>query len=101
MESLYGLPPGGFAGTTNAFFQNLIHPDDRAGVMELIDCALKTGQPTSGEWRVLWPDGSVHWIAGRWQVFMDKSGEPFEWRRQCRCDRRKRAEEALLEVNAL
>jgi signal transduction histidine kinase len=25
---------------------------------------------------VVWADGSVHWIAGRWQVFMDASGEP-------------------------
>ena len=44
--------------------------------MELVDRASKTGQPMTGEWRVLWPDGSIHWIAGRWQVFMDESGEP-------------------------
>jgi signal transduction histidine kinase len=29
-----------------------------------------------GEWRVVWPDGSLHWIAGRWQVFMNESGHP-------------------------
>jgi PAS domain S-box-containing protein len=28
------------------------------------------------EWRVIWPDGSIHWILGRWQVFKDNSGEP-------------------------
>ena len=37
---------------------------------------MNSGQPTKGEWRVVWADGSVHWIAGRWQVFMDASGEP-------------------------
>ena len=26
---------------------------------------------------MVWPDGSVHWIAGRWQVLMNESGEPF------------------------
>ena len=31
LESMYGLPPGGFGGTKTAF-QNLIHPDDRARV---------------------------------------------------------------------
>src|SRR5262249_27686489 len=75
MESMYGLPPGSFRGTHTDFI-NLIHPDDRARVIELADGALKTGQPTNGEWRVVWPDGTVHWIAGRWQAFMNESGEP-------------------------
>src|ERR1700757_3690889 len=75
LEAMYGLPPGGFGGTQTVF-ENLVHPDDRAGVIELVDGSLKTGQPANGEWRVVWRDGSVHWIAGRWQVFMDASGEP-------------------------
>jgi PAS domain S-box-containing protein len=75
LESMYGLLPGGFVGT-QAAFENLVHPDDRARVIQLNDWALKTGQPTKGEWRVVWPDGSVHWLAGRWQVFMSESGEP-------------------------
>jgi len=72
---MYGLPAGGFGGTQTTF-ENLVHPDDRARVIELADRSLKTGQSTKGEWRVVWPDGSVHWIAGRWQAFMDESGEP-------------------------
>ena len=75
LEAMYGLPAGGFGGTQTAF-ENLAHPDDRARVIELVDRSLKTGQSTKGEWRVVWPDGSVHWIAGRWQAFMDESGEP-------------------------
>jgi len=75
LEEIYGLPPGGFGGTQTAF-EKLVHPDDRAGVIALDDWAIKTGQPTKGEWRVVWPDGSVHWIAGRWQVYMNESGEP-------------------------
>jgi PAS domain S-box-containing protein len=75
-DLIYGLSPGTFDGTTTAFFVNLVHPDDRARVIELFEGALKTGQSTRGEWRVVWPDGSIHWIAGRWQVFMNESGEP-------------------------
>jgi len=30
----------------------------------------------TGEWRVIWANGSVHWIAGSWQVLMDESGKP-------------------------
>jgi PAS domain S-box-containing protein len=75
LEAIYGLPPGGFGGTQTAF-ENLIHPEDRQAVMELVNTALRTGEPTSGEWRALWSDGSVHWIAGRAQAFKDESGEP-------------------------
>jgi PAS domain S-box-containing protein len=75
LEAMYGLPPGGFSGTQTAF-ENLVHPDDRARVIEMVEGALKTGQCTQGEWRVVWPDGSIHWIAGRWQLFRNESGEP-------------------------
>jgi PAS domain S-box-containing protein len=94
---MYGLPPGGFGGTQTAF-ENLVHPDDRAGVIKLVDAAMKSGQPTQGEWRVVWADGSVHWIAGRWQVFMDASGEPSKMIGvNIDVTQRKRAEEALRE----
>jgi len=76
LDSLYGMPSGSLDGKTLAFFKNLIHPDDMERTAHLIREALKTGQPTEGEWRAIWPDGSVHWIAGRWQVLVDPSGEP-------------------------
>lgn len=74
-EALYGLPPGGFGGTLTAF-EDLIHPNDRERIKELTREMIKTGQPTEAEWRVVWPDGSVHWIASRGQVFMNECGEP-------------------------
>ena len=99
LEAVYGLPPGGFGGTQTAF-ENLVHPDDRAGVIKLVDAAMKSGQPTKGEWRVVWADGSVHWIAGRWQVFTDASGEPSKMIGvNVDVTERKLAEEARLEVN--
>jgi PAS domain S-box-containing protein len=100
LEPMYGLQPGTFDGKTAAFFQKLIHPEDQARVMELVGRALKTGQPTTGEWRVVWPDGSTHWIAGRWQVFMDESGEPSRVVGvNMDVTERKRTEEVLSEVN--
>jgi PAS domain S-box-containing protein len=75
MEALHGLPQGRFDQTKKAF-ENLVHPDDRERVTKLGQLSLETGQPTEGEYRVVWPDGSVHWIAGRGQVIMSESGEP-------------------------
>src|SRR5246127_1964507 len=99
LEAIYGLQPGTFTGTQTAF-ENLVHADDRAGVIKLVDAAMKSGQPTQGEWRVVWADGSVHWIAGRWQVFMNESGEAARMIGvNVDVTERRRAEEARLEVN--
>jgi len=98
MESMYGLPAGGF-GQTRTAFENLVHPDDRAEVTRLVNRALQTGQPMNGEWRVIWADGSVHWIAGRWQVLMDEGGEPLRVVGvNMDITERKRAEEAVAGV---
>ena len=99
MEALYGLRPGDF-GHTRAAFENLIHRDDRAEIEKLVNEALRTGQPTMGEWRVVWPDGSIDWIAGRWQALMSDSGEPARvvGVNMDITDRR-RAEEAVLDTN--
>jgi PAS domain S-box-containing protein len=75
LEALYGVPPGSF-GKTHEDFLNLVHPDDRARVVKLVEGSLETEQPIEGEWRTIWPDGSVHWIAARWQMLVDESGKP-------------------------
>ncbi len=75
MEQLYGLPVGAFARTQPAW-ENLVHPEDRAGAVELVKQAFETGAPTEGEWRVVWPDGSVHRLSALWQVFKDAEGTP-------------------------
>ena len=75
LEAMYGLPPGGFAGTQQAW-EELLHPDDRPEAVELVKQAFETGAPTEGEWRAVWPDGSARWLSGRWQVFKDADGTP-------------------------
>ncbi|WP_051243049.1 PAS domain-containing hybrid sensor histidine kinase/response regulator [Azohydromonas australica] len=40
-----------------------MHPEDRAARQAAIDAALNRGQPFRLEYRVLWPDGSVRWLA--------------------------------------
>lgn len=75
LEAMHGLPPGGFAGTQPAW-ESLLHPEDRAEALACVQRAFQTNVPAEGEWRVLWPDGSTHWLFGRFQVFRDASGQP-------------------------
>ena len=73
LEAMYGLAPGHFP-TTQAAWEKLIYPDDRAEAAARIRQTIETGKPTEGEWRVLWPDGSLHWLFGRFQSFKDAAG---------------------------
>jgi PAS domain S-box-containing protein len=75
LESMYGLVPGTFGGTQEDWVR-LVHPEDRAHLLKQVDLTVQTGNPVQAEWRTVWPDGSMHWIMGRWQVFKDESGAP-------------------------
>src|SRR5215469_12443496 len=75
LESIYGLPPGGFPRKLEGFL-NLVHPEDRARVDQLQAQSFETGKLTEGEWRAIRPDGNIVWLTGRWQVFKDAAGEP-------------------------
>ena len=74
-EALYGLPPGTFDGTYESW-KNLVHPDDWPGVVTSLKHAQETGN-ISAEYRVVWPDGSVHWLAANGLMFFDDQGRPF------------------------
>ncbi len=73
-ELLFGLEKGSFAGTYAAFFA-CVHPDDRASVSQALTFALQNKVEYQHEFRVVWPDGSLHWIAGRGQFFDDDRGK--------------------------
>ncbi len=63
LEAMYGLVPGEFGRTQDAW-ERLVHPDDRAAAIEACNWTLQTGEPVEREWRVLWRDGSVRSILG-------------------------------------
>ncbi|MBI5331301.1 MAG: PAS domain-containing protein [Betaproteobacteria bacterium] len=75
LEALYGLAPGGFERSM-AHWLSMIHPDDQAQARRQIELALTSGERVEGEWRVLWPDGGIRWLAGRGRVRRDETGRP-------------------------
>ena len=74
IEALYGLPPGGFEGGYQGWAK-LLHPDDLPKAEEDVRRALETGKYFT-EFRVIWPDGSVHWLETRANVFKDDHDKP-------------------------
>lgn len=74
-EILFGLKPGTFKGNYQTFLE-LIHPEDRASISAAIDISLNSKTDYKNEFRVIWPDGSIHWLAGRGKFFYDRTGKP-------------------------
>ncbi|MCE5326762.1 MAG: CHASE3 domain-containing protein [Planctomycetaceae bacterium] len=74
LEAMYGLQRGQF-GKTETSWEQLVYKDDRQAAIAVVNRALETGQAVQGQWRVQWPDGSIHWISGRFQVATDAEGK--------------------------
>lgn len=54
-----------------------IHVDDRARVRSERDRAIREKSDFSSEFRVYWPDGSVHWVFSRGRCSYDRNGKPY------------------------
>lgn len=100
LEAMYGLPPGGFAGTQHTW-EELLHPDDRPETLRRVSQAIASGD-FEGEWRVTWPDGTIRWLIGRASVLPDATGKPLRMIGiNMDVTDRKQAQEALKEINLL
>ena len=100
-KALLGFPPE--APTSYRAWTAAIHPDDLAAAEELLERAVHERQPFSTEYRVIWPDGSIHWLAviGRGS-YSPNAGRPMRMRGiLLDMTERKRTEERMQEVMRL
>jgi two-component system sensor histidine kinase UhpB len=83
-------------GTRLEDYVEAVHPDDRDRVVGLREQLLAGAGTADIEYRVVWPDGSLHWIFGRRTVVHDPSGRPIRvYGTSADITERKRAEEEL------
>ena len=57
-----------------ATFMNAVHPDDRKAMQESLEIAIRDKGDHVIEYRVLWPDGSVHWRRAKGHALYDETG---------------------------
>ncbi|MBI4000486.1 MAG: PAS domain-containing protein, partial [Nitrospira defluvii] len=75
VPSVFGLSRDAFARTYEAYL-SLVHPQDLDRLLQAISQSLQADAEYKIEHRILWPDGTVHWLACRGDVLRDAGGTP-------------------------
>ncbi len=71
---LYGTTLADSTGSI-ADVEARVHPDDLPAVQAALAGAIETGGAVDVEFRVVWPDGSLHWVYGKGQALVAPNGE--------------------------
>ena len=75
INDFFGRPRGSSSGLVECFM-NLVHPDDRELVDRQIKRSIKRADDTYYcEFRIIWPDGTIRYLAERGNVMYDDSGK--------------------------
>lgn len=78
-----------------------IHPEDRLGFSESWRCALSTGNPCEGEWRVRGAGGHYRWFFIRAVPLRDATGKTLRWYgTNTDIEEHKNAQQALTQTQA-
>ena len=72
LKLIFGLPADSNYHTYQALL-NCIHPEDRSLAIQSVAQAIERDRNFSAEFRVIWADGSIHWVANRGQVYYENS----------------------------
>lgn len=76
LERIFGLEPGEFPQTEEAFL-DFVHPDDRPALAEAVRRGIQTRSDYDFEFRYTRKDGSRGWMLGRGRAFYDDAGKPY------------------------
>jgi PAS domain S-box-containing protein len=91
---LFGLETS--AEQTFETFLSAVHPDDREAVMAQINRSIEDRIQLENEYRVIHPDGKVHWIGAWGNTLYNPAGKPLRMSGICSdITERKKAEEAI------
>ena len=72
---IFGVPVGGFEGSSTAFFA-FVHPDDRAAVRAASEGSVAGLRTYDVEHRVIRPDGTVRWVHEKAAILRDAHKGP-------------------------
>lgn len=95
---IFGYPADNLFPVQLHHFMDRIHPDDRQKIEDALQAAMRDRNPYAQECRIIWPDGSVHWVQGSGAFEYTESGVAFRMLGIAQdITARKHAEHGLLE----
>jgi PAS domain S-box-containing protein len=71
-NQLMGFAPD--AEITLTDWQRVLHPEDVSAATSSLERAMAELTDLNQEYRVIWPDGSVHWLGGFGRFYFDREG---------------------------
>lgn len=74
-DQIFGYRSDGSIRTVEDYVSR-VFPDDVASVRDAIAFSIEMRAEHYIEYRVVWPDGSIHWVASRGNVLLDEQGQP-------------------------
>lgn len=75
--AVHGLPPSeGPLPMPLTGYLDYVHPADREVLADVMTQALQAGQNARAEYRVTWPDGSLHWLEARGFMVLEEGQAP-------------------------
>jgi PAS domain S-box-containing protein len=75
LPGIFGIPTNHHVGHVEDF-RRAVHPEDRSLVWTAVKNAMETRSPYVAEFRVLWPNGTIRWVAAKGQFYYSPGGDP-------------------------
>jgi PAS domain S-box-containing protein len=74
LQTMFGIPAKVRTGQIEDF-RSYVHPEDRSLVWKAVNNAMQTHAPYAAEFRILWPNGTVRWVAAKGKFYYSPDGE--------------------------
>jgi PAS domain S-box-containing protein len=74
LSTIFGIPSNIYVGHVEDF-RRAVHPDDRGLVWKAVKDARESHSAYAAEFRVVWPDGTVRWVAAKGQFYYSAGGD--------------------------
>ena len=74
LRTVFGSQSDTDSGPIENFYRH-VHPDDHQQVYEAVTGARQNRKPYAAEYRVVWADGTVRWVAARGKFYYSKNGD--------------------------
>ena len=75
LKTMFGINSDTYVGSSEDF-KRFVHSEDRQQVAEAVADARKEHKPYVEEFRLVWPDGTLRWVAATGKFHYSPHGEP-------------------------